>query len=606
MNGMKWIALLVASVSVMSAQSAFDGLVDRYFQEDFHLNPSFATASGIHKPYDAQLEDYSRAGIDRQIALDSRYLPLFEKMPQTDDRDWMISHLHANLLANQQIRQWEKNPDIYSSGPTGSIFSLISRKFAPPEERMRDVIAREKQMPPVFEAAKANLKNPPRIYTEIALEQLPGIEGFYANDVPAAFTAVKDPALLAEFKQTNQATIRNLKQYEQWMRADLLPRSHGDFRIGADNFHKKVAYEEMVDLPLDRLLAIGYANLQENQQQLVALCKTIDPNKTPQQIAARFQKDYPAPDQLLQTFRNTLSGLIDFIHQNKIIEIPSTVRPILEETPPFLRAVTTASMDAPGPYEKVATEAYFNVTLPGKSWSKERTAEFMTAFSRGTIISTAIHEAYPGHYVQLLWFQRVQSKVRKLVGSNSNIEGWAHYCEQMMIDQGYGNNDPELRFGPVARCPIEKLPVHCGHRDAHGQDELRAGNRVLHEEWLHVARLRRARDKTRHGGPDISLLHARQARDFETPQGLPGKDGGQLLARAVPHQVCATGRRADQAGSSRDASRRFVASSLDHGERDGRIQPFSVAGGGAGRTAVWSGRRHHRAARFPISKPPQA
>ncbi len=449
MNGMKWIALLVASVSVMSAQSAFDGLVDRYFQEDFHLNPSFATASGIHKPYDAQLEDYSRAGIDRQIALDSRYLPLFEKMPQTDDRDWMISHLHANLLANQQIRQWEKNPDIYSSGPTGSIFSLISRKFAPPEERMRDVIAREKQMPPVFEAAKANLKNPPRIYTEIALEQLPGIEGFYANDVPAAFTAVKDPALLAEFKQTNQATIRNLKQYEQWMRADLLPRSHGDFRIGADNFHKKVAYEEMVDLPLDRLLAIGYANLQENQQQLVALCKTIDPNKTPQQIAARFQKDYPAPDQLLQTFRNTLSGLIDFIHQNKIIEIPSTVRPILEETPPFLRAVTTASMDAPGPYEKVATEAYFNVTLPEKSWSKERTAEFMTAFSRGTIISTAIHEAYPGHYVQLLWFQRVQSEVRKLVGSNSNIEGWAHYCEQMMIDQGYGNNDPELRFGQL-------------------------------------------------------------------------------------------------------------------------------------------------------------
>ncbi|HEX4164989.1 MAG TPA: DUF885 domain-containing protein [Bryobacteraceae bacterium] len=446
---MKFIALLLAGVSVMSAQSAFDHLVDRYFDENFHLNPSFATASGIHKPYDTQLEDYSRTGVDKQIALDQKYLALFEKMPQTDDCDWMVSHLRADLLANQSIRQWEKNPDIYSGGPTSSIFSLMSRKFAPPEERLRDVIAREKQMPAVFQAAKANLKNPPRIYTEIALEQLPGIQGFFASDVPAAFTSVKDQGLLKQFQQTNQATIKELKDYEQWVRSDLLPRSHGDFRIGADNFHKKVMYEEMVDLPLDRLLQIGYANLHENQQKLVALCKKIDGNKTPQQIAKQFEKDHPPPDQLLQTFRNTLSGLIDFINLHHIVEIPSQVRPILEETPPFMRATTTASMDPPGPYEKVATEAYFNVTLPEKNWPKERIEEFMTAFNRGTIESTAIHEAYPGHYVQLLWFQRVQSKVRKLVGSNSNIEGWAHYCEQMMIDQGYGKDDPELKVGQL-------------------------------------------------------------------------------------------------------------------------------------------------------------
>ncbi len=449
MNKMKFVALLLASASIMSAQSAFDHLVDQYFNEDFHLNPSFATSSGIHKPYDAQLEDYSRAGIEKQIALDNKYLPLFEQMPQSDDRDWMISHLHADLLANQSIRQWEKNPDIYSSGPTGSIFSLISRKFAPPEERLRDVIAREKQIPAVLQAARANLRNPPKIYTEIALEQLPGIQSFFENDVPAAFTSVKDPALLQQFHRTNQATIQDLKQYEQWVRTDLLPQSNGDFRLGADNFYKKVKYEEMVDLPLDRLLQIGYANLRQNQQKLEALCKQIDPTKTPQQIAAQFEKDHPQPDQLLQTFRNTLSGLIAFIQQNHIIEIPSTVRPILEETPPFMRATTTASMDTPGPYEKVATEAYFNVTLPEKNWPKERVEEFMTAFNRGTIESTAIHEAYPGHYVQLLWFQRVQSKVRKLVGSNSNIEGWAHYCEQMMIDQGYGKNDPELKVGQL-------------------------------------------------------------------------------------------------------------------------------------------------------------
>ncbi len=470
MNGMKFVALLIASAGLMTAQSSFDQLVGQYFDENFRLNPSFATASGFHEPYDKKLEDYSATGIQKQIALDEKYLPLFEKMPQTDDRDWVISHLNADLVNVRDIRMWEKDPDVYSSGVTSSIFGLISRKFAPPEQRLTDVIARENQFGRIFAAARGNLKNPPKIYTEVTLEQLPGIQSFFASDVPAAFSEVKDEKLLTQFRQANQAAIEELKKFEQWVRADLLPRSNGDFRIGADNFHKKVMYEEMVDLPLDRLLAIGYDNLHQNQRRLLELCKQIDPNKTPQQIADGFEKDHPAPDQLLQTFRNTLSGLIEFINERKIITIPSTVRPIIEETPPFMRALTTASMDTPGAYEKVATEAYFNVTLPENNWPQKRIEEFMTAFNRGTIESTAIHEAYPGHFVQLLWFQKVQSKVRKLIGASSNIEGWAHYCEQMMIDEGYGKNDPELKVGQLLDALLRNcryivgIEMHTGKR----------------------------------------------------------------------------------------------------------------------------------------------
>ncbi len=433
----------------MSAQSRFDALVDRYFDDYFRLSPTAATAAGFHHPYDSQLEDYSAQAISQRIALDQKYLAEFSQMPDSDDRDWVISHLNADLLNIQNIRQQETNPDYYSSGVTVSIFTLMSRKFAPPEERLRDVIAREQKIPQVFADARQILKNPPKIYTEVALEQLPGLQSFFANDVPAAFTEVKDQNLLVQFKKSNAAVIDALKSYEAWVRTTLLPQSNGDFRIGAENYHKKVMYEEMVDVPLDRLLEIGYGNLHANQQHLLEICKKIDPGKTPQEIVKRFEKDHPAPDQLLQAFRNTFSGLIDFITAHQIITIPSTVRPILEETPPFERALTTASMDTPGPYEKVATEAYFNVTLPEKDWPRERTEEFMTAFNRGTIVSTAIHEAYPGHYVQLLWFQKVQSKVRKLIGCNSNIEGWAHYTEQMMLDQGYGNGDQELRLGQL-------------------------------------------------------------------------------------------------------------------------------------------------------------
>jgi uncharacterized protein (DUF885 family) len=446
---MKSVLLLAIGAITMNAQSRFDALVDRYFNDQFRLHPSRATAAGFHDPYDWQLEDYSARGIQEQIAVDNKYLAEFGNAPASEERDWVISSINADLLDLQKIRGWETNPDFYSSGITESIFGLMSRKFAPAEQRLRDVIAREKEIPEVLDDARQNLKNPPKIYTEVALEQLPGIERFFSTDVPAAFSEVKNEGLLTQFKNSNAAAIAALKNYEAWLRADLLPRSNGDFRIGAENYQKKLFYDEMVDVPLERLLEIGYSNLRENQQHFVGVCKKIDARKTPQEVAEKVENDHPAPDQLLHNFRATFDGLIEFIKARHIITIPSAVRPILEETPPFERALTTASMDTPGPYEKVATEAYFNVTLPERGWSEKQTEEFMTAFNRGTIVSTAIHEAYPGHYVQLLWFQKLQSKVRKLIGCATNIEGWAHYTEQMMLDEGYGNGDAELRAGQL-------------------------------------------------------------------------------------------------------------------------------------------------------------
>ena len=445
---MKVLALLAAGAMIASAQSPFDQLVDQYFNEHFEFSPSEATADGFHQ-YDSKLEDYSRRSMQAEVAMDRKYLAKFESMPQSDDRDLVLSRIRAELLATEDIRGWEKNPDDYSSGVTSSIFSLISREFAPPDARLKSVIAREKLIPRVFIEARANLKNPPRIYTEIALEQLPGIESFFAHDVPDAFSSVKDPQLLAEFNTCNAAVISALQKYQKFLKTDVLPRSRGDFRLGAENYRKKLLYEEMVDIPLDRLLKIGYDDLHRNQQELIAVAQKIDPTKTPQQIAEDLEKDHPAPDQLLQSFHDTFSSLKDFIQSKHIIKIPPAPAPTVEETPPFMRALTTASMDTPGPYEKVSTEAFFNVTLPGKNWSAQRIQQFMTAFNRGTIVSTAIHEAYPGHYVQLLWFKQAPSKVRKLTMCGSNVEGWAHYTEQMMLDEGYGNHDPKLRLGQL-------------------------------------------------------------------------------------------------------------------------------------------------------------
>jgi uncharacterized protein (DUF885 family) len=449
-----WLALFVllfapcvagaAKPADMAASDrAFAQLADQYF-DTFYLptNPSAATSYGVHE-YDGKLEDYSRAGIDAEVkalkgweqrvaAVEPGSLSLYVR----GDRDLVLNNIRSALLTLQSIRPWEKNPDFYSSGITSSAFTLMERKFAPPETRLRDLISRERQMPAALLAARANLRNPPKIYTEIALEQLPGLIRFFQHDVPSAFADVTDAALKKEFAASNGAVIKALGEYQAWLKDDVLPKSHGDFRIGAKAFREKLKYDEMVDLPLDKLVALDEANMKANQAEFARVAKELDPDKTPREVLAELAVDHPAPDKLLDTFRSTFDTLIGFIQSHHIITIPSMVRPTVEETPPFMRATTFASMDTPGPYETKATTAYFNVTLPEQDWPKQRTDEFMAQFSYPVITSIATHEAYPGHYIQFLWMHKVDDRVRKLLGSATNAEGWAHYCEQMMLDEG--------------------------------------------------------------------------------------------------------------------------------------------------------------------------
>jgi uncharacterized protein (DUF885 family) len=444
---------MIAGTGAMGAQhlsadgagQTFNFLSDQYFEQIyFKYSPTSGTAAGLHQ-YDTQLEDYSAATVQHEIAA----LHDFEKkLEQIDpaaldaepagDYAMLLNHVRGQLLELEVIRSWEKNPDNYSSGVTNSIFVLMERPYAPVNTRLRAAVEREKLIPQVLLEARKNLKNPPKIYTEIALEQIDGLVSFFQNDVPSAFAGARDTKAKADFAQSNAVVIEALKSYGAWMKSDLLPRSNGEYRYGADTFQKALAYNELVDIPLDRLLQIGMNDLHKNQAEFARVAKEIDPTKTPQQELAELATIHPAPDQLLATFHNTFDSLITFIREKHIVTIPSDVQPTLEETPPFMRATTQASMDPPGPFETHSTKAYFNVTLPEKDWTPQRIAEHMAAFNVGTIVSTSVHEAYPGHYVQFLRQNEFPSTVRKLLGTNASIEGWAHYCEQMMLDEGYG------------------------------------------------------------------------------------------------------------------------------------------------------------------------
>jgi uncharacterized protein (DUF885 family) len=440
-----FMTISAAASSDKTAQQQFRQAADEYFdQVYFPHQPTAGTVNGYHQ-YDPRLEDLASTSIDAEVAgLDG-----FEKrisgipvasLDQTTraDREMVLNQIRSRRLTLHTIRPWAKNADEYSSLCANAAFTLMERKFAPADVRLRSLIAREEKMPALLRGARTNLQNPPRIFTEIAIEQLPGIVAFFQHDVPLAFADAHDQALKTEFAKSNAAVIAELKDYLAWLKSDLLPRSNGDFRIGADSFSKKLAYDEMVDIPLPKLLEIGYADLHRNQQHFAEVAKELEPNKTPREVLEELGHQHPAPDQLLNAFRATFSSLLDFIRSHHIVTIPSDVPPVLEETPPFMRATTQASMDSPGPFETKATTSYFNVTLPDPSMTSAQVEGYMHSYNIGTVISTSVHEAYPGHYVQYLYSLKAPTRVRKVIQANTNIEGWAHYTEQMMLDNGYG------------------------------------------------------------------------------------------------------------------------------------------------------------------------
>ena len=510
------ILALFASIAVAQApstppQTAFNTLVDEYFDFYFQFHPTAGTQAGFHQ-YDGQLEDFSRSGMDSEIAGLLKFQKRFVSFQSSQlsqesagDLEVLTSAIQGRLLELQNIQMWRKDPDVYISDLSYGVFLIMRRDFAPAAERLRSVISREREIPRVLEAARQNISNPPKVYTQVALQQMPDNIKFFRNDVPEAFRQVQDPKLLAEFKASNETAIAALSRYEEFMRKDLLPASNGDFRLGAENFRKKLLYDEMVDIPLDHLLEIGYADLRRNQQRFKEVAAQIDPQRSSEAVLADLRHDHPPADQLLQSFRETLGGLRQFIEQRKIITIPSQVPPIVEETPPFARALTTASMDTPGAYETKATEAMFNVTLPAPNWKPEKVEQWMQGFNRGTIISTAIHEVYPGHYTQFLWLQSAPSKTRKLLYNASNAEGWAHYTEQMMLDEGYGNHDPKLRLGQLLDALLRNARFIVGIEMHTGKMTLEQGQEFFVKEGFQVPPV--AEVEARRGTSDPTYLY---------------------------------------------------------------------------------------------------
>lgn len=445
------------SSAVLGADSGdFPALAKAWYRDNFRAHPLAGDFAGFHDG-DEKLDDVSLAGHEAERKRLHDWLTRFEAIDpgglsqtERDDREVTIAQIKAALLEEERIQAWRHDPGRYSSLVTEAAFQLVKRDYAPLDRRMRFAIAREKLIPGILATAKTVIQDPPKVYVDVALENLDGALDFFKTGLPGAFTPVRDAALQTRFTDANAKTIAALDDYKIWLE-NLLPGAKGDFALGAENFRLKLAYEEMVDLPLDRLLDIGYAQLKKDQQALEAAARRIDPGKSTDEVVAELERDHPTADGLVPAARDELVALRKFIVDRKLAPLPPETMPTVAATPEFERTLIEAEMDPPGPYEEKAKEAFYFVTPPARSLPAEQREAYLQGFAVPILNNVSVHEVFPGHFVQLMLMRSLPglSMVRRLANANSNVEGWAHYCEQMTLDEGFGGGDPKLRVGQL-------------------------------------------------------------------------------------------------------------------------------------------------------------
>jgi uncharacterized protein (DUF885 family) len=433
-------------------------LETQYVQQLLLDQPARATQAGFHA-YDDRLPDLSADAIAKRVAAAQRQIAALdtlrasgEKLSDEDAADLQIMHaaLEQEVLEDGGARRWQHDPSIYTSAASYAIYGLFSREFAPLDARARSTIARERAIPALLANGKANVTTVDATSAELAKANLGGAVTFFETVVPAAFAGLQDAALRKELTDANTAAVAALRDYRAAMTAGPLAHPSGTFAIGAETFAKRLELQEGRALPLDVYERVGQRALDDTKAAFVATAAKIDRSKTPAQVYADLGKQHPTPENLLATAQSSLADLRAFVARKHLVTLPAEFDVRVHETPSFNRQTSFASMNTPGAFEKVATQAYYYVTPVDPAWTPAQQEQHLSFYNTYAFPIISAHEVMPGHYLNFVLhkFQRL-SLVRALAGNPSYSEGWAHYDEQLMVDEGYGDGDPRVRFAQL-------------------------------------------------------------------------------------------------------------------------------------------------------------
>ncbi len=434
-----------------NADEAFQKLSEDYIKGYLDWRPTLGTALGFHQ-YDGKMTDISKASIAKEIA---RLKNFDQKMATIDtsslsheafiDYRMLRSGINSEISGMIDTRVLYRNPMQYANTADVSIY--VKRAFAPIENRLKSIIAIEKQTPAILAEAKKTLDDTlAKPHVELAIQIAQGTVSFLKGDLKVALKDVKNDSLMKAFEASNKLAIDATNDFATWLQKEKLPKANNNYAIGRENYRKMLLYSEGVTMSPEKVLELGLSELKKEQAAFNAAAKIINPNKKPVDVYHDLQKEHPTAENLIPEAKKHLELIRQFLVDKNIVTLPTERRVIVKETPEFARATSTASNDDPGPFETVATEAFYYITPVDPKWSPQQKEDWLRQFDYYTTDNVTIHEAYPGHYTQFMHLNASKaSKIEKIFGSYAFIEGWAHYCEKMMADEGYGHNgDPVI------------------------------------------------------------------------------------------------------------------------------------------------------------------
>jgi hypothetical protein len=422
--------------------------------------PTYATLDGVHT-YDDHLEDLSRQAVEGHVHALTGYLRRLDEIKpealtpiEALEHRMLTSHVKGRIYELEDIRTWERHPQHYSDLLASSLAGQVLFTYAPAAERARRVLSKLRQAPRLIQAARDNIKEPPGIFVKVGIETMRGALTFIDHDLPRALADVDDLHLLGELADAQAEASHAVGSYVQDLESEIGPKARGSFRLGREKFEQKLRLEEGIGLPTERLLAIATRELQETQDAFKTLAGRMN-GGNPLDAWARTKAKHPKAGELVEVGRQQLDELATFLERQALITVPPGEAITVAATPEFYRW-SFASMWTPGPFEAKPTRAYYYLTDVDPSWSEERQEEHLRDYNYPTLWSISIHEVYPGHFLQFQHLRRVESKVRKSImfAPASFVEGWAHYCEEMMMDAGFGRQDYSVKLGQLAEALI--------------------------------------------------------------------------------------------------------------------------------------------------------
>ena len=472
----------------MRPSEPFLHFVDDYLGYLHETHPTSAALDGVHS-FDDLLEDLSRSSIDAQTHTLAGFLRRLGDVDGSGlteveriERPMLADHIRSRMFDLEETRTWEKNPQWYADTLASSLASQALFTHAPAPERARRVLSKLRQAPRLVQAARDNIKDPPGIFVKVGLETFRGALKFIESDLPRAFSTLDDMHLLGDLADASTEAAQAVGGYIEYLEKDVAPRARGSFRLGRERFEQKLRLDEGITLDADRLLAIGMRELRATQEEFRRVAGRLN-GGDPLESWRRAKGQHPGPGELVSTAQAQLAEIRTFLERHPVITPISAEPVIVAPTPDFYRW-SFASMWTPGPFEGKPTQAYYYITDIDPRWSAERQEEHLRDFNYPSLWAISIHEVYPGHFLHYQHLRKVTSKVRKsiLFSPASFVEGWAHYCEQMMLDVGFRREDETLRLGQLAEALVRLARFVVSVR-LHAEDmSVEQGVRIFRDE----------------------------------------------------------------------------------------------------------------------------